>query len=108
MAVVRTEPKVTGTLIRTVTGSPEVWTVTGWCKGGVDSETGSDQWLTRWSGGRWEYTAKGNISAGPAVAPDGTPYSKADLDAAAKTAGSKGWNDGLTAAGAAVAAVPRK
>lgn len=106
-ANIRKEPKVTGALIRTLT-AVEVWTVTGWCKGGVDPDGGSDLWLCRWAGGQWEYTAKSNITAGPAVPPDGTPYSKADLDAAAKAAGSKGWNDGLAAAGSAVAAVPRK
>lgn len=104
-ANIRTAPAVTATLIRTVpAGSTEVWIVTGWCKGGVDADTGSDLWLTRWSGGRWEYTAKGNISAGPAVPPDTSPFTKADVDKASAA----GFNEGLTKAGAAVAAVPRK
>jgi hypothetical protein len=41
--------------------------VTGWTKGDVDPDGGSDQWLVRWSGGRWEYTAKSNVTAGPAA-----------------------------------------
>jgi len=68
---VRTEPKVTGTLIRTL-ASKETWNVTGWVKGGVDAESGSSDWLTRWHNDRWEYTAKVNVSAGP-TAPDTDP-----------------------------------
>lgn len=109
-ANVRSSPKIeAGNIIRAVpVGSVEKWTVTGWVKGGVDPDGGSDQWLTRWSGGRWEYTAKSNVSAGPTPPLDPSPYTKADVDAAAAAGSKTGYNDGLTAAGAAVAAVPRR
>lgn len=107
-ANVRVAPSLTATILRVVSGTPEVWTVTGWVKGDVDPDGGSDQWVCRWSSGRWEYTAKSNITAGPAVPPDGSPFTQAQLDAAVAAAGSKGYNDGLGAASAAVAAVPRK
>lgn len=109
-ANVRSAPKIDpSTLLRVIpSGSSENWTVTGWCKGDTDPDSGSSEWVTRWSGGRWEYTAKANLSSGPAAPPDGSPYTKADLDAAAKAAGSKGYNDGLAAATTAVANVPRK
>ena len=109
-ANVRSAPRISpDTLLRVVPkGSSENWTVTGWCKGDTDPESGSAEWLTRWSGGRWEYTAKGNLSAGPAAPPDGSPFTKADVDAAAATGARQGFNNGLAAAASAVAAVPRK
>lgn len=92
---VRTGPKLTAPVIR-VTTAVEAWTVTGWVKGDLDGDCGSDQWLTRWAGGRWEYTSKCNVASGPAVPADATPYSKADVDAAR----AKGIADAATAAGA--------
>lgn len=65
-----------------VTSGTEAWVATGWVKGDVDPSDGSDQWLTRWAGGRWEYTAHSNVSAGPA---DLTPYSKGDVTKAHDT-----------------------
>ena len=79
-ANIRSAPSVTAPLLRAIPkGSAESWTVTGWVKGEVSG--GSDQWITRWANGKWEYTAKVNVRA---VAPplDVTPYSKADVDAA--------------------------
>ena len=73
-------PSLTAPLLRAIPkGSAEAWTVTGWVKGEVSG--GSDQWITRWANGKWEYTAKVNVRS---VAPplDVTPYSKADVDAA--------------------------
>ena len=80
-ANVRSEPKLTATILRVV-GTPETWDVTGWVKGDVDPDGGSDQWITRWNAGKWEYTAKSNVSAGP-TAPTGTPT---DCTAAVKAA----------------------
>lgn len=83
-ANVRAEPKLAGTLLRTVkAGTSESWTVTGWVKGEVSG--GSDQWLARWAGSRWEYTHKVNV-AGVAPVPDTSPFTKAQLDAAVKAA----------------------
>lgn len=65
-ANVRTEPKLNATIIRVVSLA-EGWVVTGWCKGDVDPDGGSDQWITRWNAGRWEYTAKSNLSSGPSA-----------------------------------------
>jgi hypothetical protein len=65
---IRSEPKMVSTNILRVLAAPESWTVTGWVKGDVDPQGGSDQWLVRWAGGRWEYTAKSNASEGPAPA----------------------------------------
>jgi hypothetical protein len=87
-ANVRTEPKLTAPIIRVV-AAPETWVVTGWVKGDVDPDGGSDQWLTRWNANQWEYTAKSNITAGPTPPvvvqpppPDTTPFDQGDLDAA--------------------------
>jgi hypothetical protein len=66
-ANIRTAPKLSATIIRVVDATPDEWIVTGWVKGDTDPDGGSDQWLTRWASGRWEYTAKSNVSAGPAV-----------------------------------------
>lgn len=88
---IRTAPKLAASVIR-VTSAPEAWLVTGFTKGDVDGDCGSDQWLTRWSGGRWEYTSSCNLAAGPA---DLTPFAQKDLD----TARSKGIADAATAAG---------
>jgi hypothetical protein len=78
---VRTAPSLTAPVIR-VTAATEAWVVTGWVKGSIDPECASDDWITRWAGGQWEYTTKCNLAAGPAPAPDTSPYTKADLDAA--------------------------
>ena len=78
-ANVRVAPALAAPVIRAVT-TAETWLVTGWVTGEVDPDGGSNQWLTRWNDG-WEYTAKSNVSSGPAVPPDTTPYSKADMDA---------------------------
>ena len=84
---IRSAPALSAPILR-VLASPETWTVTGWVKGDVDPEGGSDQWLTRWNGGKWEYTAKSNITSGPAAPvippPDTrTPYNQAITDGAA-------------------------
>jgi len=79
-ANVRSAPSLTASLLRAIPkGQTETWTVTGWVKG--EPSGGSDQWLTRWATGRWEYTAKGNVRA-IAPPPDTTPFAQADLDAA--------------------------
>lgn len=65
---VRKAPAMDADIIR-VLEVPEDWVVTGWVKGDKDPEGGSDAWLTRWSGGRWEYTAKANVIAGPSAPP---------------------------------------
>jgi hypothetical protein len=83
-ANVRATPKLSGTLLRTVkAGTSESWTITGWVTG--DSTGGSDQWIARWAGTRWEYTHKGNV-ASVAPVPDTSPFTKAQLDAAVKAA----------------------
>lgn len=86
-ANVRTEPNINATLIRTVPAAGEVWqgvgASVGWVKGGVDPDGGSDQWLTRWYGNRWEYTAKSNVIEGPtAPVTDCTAAIKAAVDKA--------------------------
>jgi len=60
---VRRDPVISSaTLLRTVPASQtEDWAITGWLKGDVDDESGSDLWVCRWSAGRWEYTAKINL-----------------------------------------------
>ena len=68
-ANVRVAPALKATILRVVS-TPESWIVTGWVKGDVDPDGGSDQWLTRWSAGQWEYTAKSNVTTGP-TAPAG-------------------------------------
>jgi len=79
-ANVRATPTLAGAVLRTVV-IPETWSVTGWTKGDVDA--GSDQWLVRWANGRWEYTAKSNVSTGPAApVPDCTAAINAATTAA--------------------------
>lgn len=86
-ANVRSAPVIaSGNIIRVVTGAPESWTVTGWSKGSVDPDGGSDQWLVRWNAGKWEYTAKSNVTGGPAPTPDTSPYTQAQVDAQVKAA----------------------
>jgi len=81
-------------ILRAGIKSPETWDVTGWVKGDVDPEGGSDQWLTRWNVDKWEYTAKSNVTSltAPAGTPpvDTTPFNQADLDAAAAQGATKG------------------
>ena len=67
-ANIRVAPTLTAKVIRVVGTTPETWTVTGWVTGEVDPDGGSNQWLTRWNDG-WEYTAKSNLTSGPAVPP---------------------------------------
>ena len=86
-ANVRSAPVIaSGNILRVVTGSPETWVVTGWCKGSVDPDSGSDQWLVRWYNGKWEYTAKSNVTEGPAPVPDTSPSTQAQVDAQVKAA----------------------
>ena len=66
-ANIRVAPALTAPVIRTAAAA-ETWIVTGWATGEVDPDGGSNQWLVRWNDG-WEYTAKSNVSAGPAVPP---------------------------------------
>ena len=77
-------PTPTPTNIIRVVSTPEQWVATGWVKGSVDPDGGSDQWLTRWNANRWEYTAKSNLSAGPSApvgpVPDCTAAVKAATD----------------------------
>lgn len=76
-ANIRSAPSLTAPLLRTVpAGSAESWTATGWVKG--ETTGGSDQWLTRWANGKWEYTSRVNV---PSVA---APL--ADCSAAVKAA----------------------
>lgn len=82
-ANVRTAPKLTASIIRVVGATAEKWTVIGWCKGDVDPDGGSDQWLIRWSGTAYEYTAKSNVTG--LVAPD-DGYTAATQAAAVKAA----------------------
>ena len=100
-AKIRSAPTLTADVIRMVAAdTSESWTVTGWVKG--DLSGGSDQWITRWADGRWEYTHKGNVAS---VAPpaDSTPFDQADIDAAEAT----GRAHGLDEAEAAVHAIAR-
>ena len=79
-ANIRSAPSLAAPLIRAIPkGATEGWTVVGWVKG--EPVGASDQWITRWNAGKWEYTSKVNVRAvGPA--PDTSPYTQADLDAA--------------------------
>ena len=70
-ANVRVAPTLTATIKRVVGSAGESWTVTGWVTGEVDPDGGSNQWVTRWNDG-WEYTAKSNLTSGPA-APEPAP-----------------------------------
>lgn len=85
-ANVRSAPKIATTTIRVVSGSPETWVITGWVSGDKDPDSGSTDWVCRWYNGKWEYTAKANLSAGPAPAPDSSPYTQAQVDAKVKAA----------------------
>ena len=61
-ARVRAEPTLASVTLRTIpASSSETWEVTGWVKGEVAE--GSDQWITRWAGGKWEYTHKSNVAS---------------------------------------------
>jgi hypothetical protein len=80
-ANVRSDAKLTATIYRVVS-TPETWTVTGWVTGDVDPDGGSNQWLTQWANSRWEYTAKSNVTAGPAPAPVPVPDCSAAIEAA--------------------------
>ena len=80
-ANVRAAPTLTATVLRVVDATPDVWTIFGTVKGAVDPDGGSDQWYVRWFGGRYEYTAKSNVTSVAApVTDDG--YTKATQDAA--------------------------
>ena len=107
---VRTAPVLSAsTLIRTVPATKtETWEITGWVKGDVDPEGGSDQWVCRWSAGRWEYTAKSNLTSGPSAPGDSTPYDKAAVEAAAKAGAKAGYNEALDVAVRTVTAIPKK
>ena len=79
-ANVRIAPKLTAAVIRVV-GTAETWAVIGWVKGDVDPESGSDQWVCRWATGRWEFTAKVNLTSEPtAPVTDCAPAIKAATD----------------------------
>lgn len=75
-ARIRTAPSTaTGSILRTVDN--EQWpAVIGWVKG--ENTSGSDQWLMRWSGSRYEYTHKVNVDR----TWDPTPFSEAQVEAA--------------------------
>lgn len=94
---VRSEPKLgAATLLRTVPkGGSEDWTITGWVKGDVDPESGSNKWVTRWFNNRWEYTAEANLTAVP-VPPitECPPPTEADCKVFSDTAYEKGAADG--------------
>lgn len=80
-ANVRTDAKLGATVIRVVGLPPDVWAVTGWVTGDVDPDGGSNQWLCRWAGGKWEFTAKSNVTKGPtAPVTDCAPAVKAATD----------------------------
>jgi hypothetical protein len=65
-ANVRTAPHLSAPIVRVVAAGGESWpAVVGWTRGDVDPDGGSDQWLVRWFGDRWEYTAKSNVTDGP-------------------------------------------
>lgn len=88
-ANIRSEPKLTATLLRTVApDKSESWSIVGWVKGDVSN--GSDQWVARWAGGRWEYTHKANVRSVTApvveVPPDTSPFTQVQLDAAVAAA----------------------
>jgi hypothetical protein len=104
---VRTEPKLSATLLRTVpAGQTETWTITGFARGEKDTDGSctTTDWACRYAGGRWEYTSRCNLTGDPKPPADDTPYSKADLEAASRAS----YNGGLDAAGVAVASVQRK
>lgn len=89
---VRTEPKLSATLIRTVPqGKTETWTVAGNVTGDkdVDGNCTTTTWWTRWNAGRWEYTSGCNVP-GAAVPP--TSDCTDETDAAYK----RGYTSGVT------------
>jgi len=62
-ANIRNAPKlVKESILRGLT-APESWKIIGTVKGDVDPDGGSDQWYIRWNAGRFEYTAKSNVTA---------------------------------------------
>jgi hypothetical protein len=78
-ANIRSAPSLTAPLVRSIPkGAAESWTVTGWVKG--ETLAGSDQWITRWDAGKWEYTHRVNVQlVAPPVA-DCTAAVKAATD----------------------------
>ncbi len=99
-ANVRSAPSLKATVLRVVS-TAETWTITGWVTGDVDPDGGSNQWVCRVAGGRWEYTAKSNLTAGPTDPTSGL------LDAAEKLAAAavkQAADDGLADTAKAVAA----
>lgn len=68
-ANIRSAPKIAATTLLRTLSQAEVWKAIGWVKGDVDPESGSDLWLMTWRNGRYEYTAKANLSAGPTAPP---------------------------------------
>ena len=79
-ANVRSAPLIKAPVLRVVSAS-ESWAITGWVTGDVDPESGSNQWVCRWAGGKWEYTASANLSAGPRTpVADCAPAVKAATD----------------------------
>ncbi len=59
-AIVRTAPKTSAGLVRTIqAGAQERWLPTCWVKG--ELVLASDRWLTRWNNGQWEFTAFANV-----------------------------------------------
>ena len=62
-ANIRNAPKITkDSKLRVVGATGETWEIVGMVKGDVDPDTKSDLWYIRWNAGRWEYTAKGNVT----------------------------------------------
>jgi hypothetical protein len=106
-ASIRAEPKLAGLKLRG-TSSPEQWVVTGWVAG--EAYSGSTDWLTRWFNGRWEYTVKANVAAGPTPPVTGVPDAVcvARVATATATATVAGYNGGVKMAQDAVNAVPLK
>jgi hypothetical protein len=84
---IRSAPTITaGNIVRVAAAAGEQWTVVGWVKGSVDPDGGSDQWVCRWANGRWEYTAKSNITSGPTAPVTGLTESQVAARVAAATA----------------------
>lgn len=64
-ATVRDAPSPKAKVVREA-HQPERWQVVGWVTGEHSAFGNSDQWLLRvGDGGKWEYTAKGNVVEGP-------------------------------------------
>lgn len=100
---IRSDAKLSATVLRTVGTAAETWTIIGLVKGDTDSDCGGNDWLVTWANGRYEYTSKCNVTSGP-TAPAGAPAPAPDCGKAVDDAVGP-LNVEITALSAQVAAL---